>query len=104
MIYDDRDRKNLITSLNHQELLGLTHTRLKYIRFFIDLCREANDYEPIKEIYKKKLQAFKQIDSLAPASSMLDSHVICNGSMLYELKILFDLSKNMYIETLAAYV
>jgi len=114
MIYDDRDKKNMITSLNHQELLGLTQLRLKYIRFFVDLCRQGLDYEPIKEIYKKKLHAFKQVDQVAsgsgpghgPADSHLDhqSSTICNGTMLFELKILFDLSKNMYIEVLSSFI
>ena len=88
MIYDDRDKKNMITSMNHQELLGLTQLRLKYIRFFLDLCRQALDYEPIKEIYKKKLHAFKQVDQVAAGaghdyiSGHLDhqSSAICNGT------------------------
>jgi len=54
MIYDESDKKNIITSMNHQELLGLTQLRIKYIKFFIDLCMQAHDYEPIKDIFKKK--------------------------------------------------
>lgn len=112
MVYDDGDKKNLITSMNHQELLGLTQLRLKYIRFFVDLCREARDYEPIKEIYKKKLQAFKQVDSaaagLSTGTNSLEAQgdnsgsTIRNGTMLFELKILFDLSRNKNMEVLSS--
>lgn len=59
MVYDEGDKKNLITSINHQELLGLTQLRLKYVRFFSYICEQGRDYEPLKEIYKKKLQVFK---------------------------------------------
>ena len=100
--------------MNHQELLGLTQLRLKYIRFFMDLCRQALDYEPIKEIYKKKLHAFKQVDQAVSGSGAghgsADGHLehqsslICNGTMLFELKILFDSGKNMHIEVLCKFI
>ena len=62
MIYDDRDKKNIITSMAHHELLGLTQLRIRYIKVLIDLCKEGHDYEPIKDIFKKKLQQMKLID------------------------------------------
>ena len=115
MIYDESDKKNIITSMNHQELLGLTQLRIKYVKFFIDLCMQAHDYEPIKDIFKKKLQSFKQFEAVLTSSgpqlqlsaptgteNALEhrNSVISNGTMLFELKILFDLSKDMYINVL----
>lgn len=55
MIYDESDDKNMLTSMGHHELLGLTRFRLKFLLFFISLCQNALDYEPVKDIYKKKL-------------------------------------------------
>lgn len=107
MVYDDGDQKNIFSSINHQELLGLTQLRLKYIKFFVDLCAEARDHEPLKEIYKKKLQAFKQVDSVGgqnPLDTKADDtgSTIRNGTMLFELKILFDLSRNKNMEVLSS--
>lgn len=62
MIYDECDEKNMLTSMAHHELLGLTRFRLKFLLFFIQICRNSLDYEPVKEIYKKKLQTFKQLE------------------------------------------
>jgi len=88
MIYDYGDQKNLITSINHQELLGLTQLRIKYTTFFIEIAQKALDYECIKEIYKKKQASFKSTDE--PATNAL----------LFEVQILFEKSKNQYLQVL----
>lgn len=35
MIYDESDEKNMLTSMGHHELLGLTRFRLKFLLFFV---------------------------------------------------------------------
>ena len=62
MVYDFSDTKSIVTSISHQELTGLTSFKIKYISFFLDLCSQALVYEPVKEVYRKKLGAFKLID------------------------------------------
>ena len=101
MIYDDRDKKNMLTSMNHQELLGLTQLRVKYIKFFVNLCSNALEFEPIKEIYKKKLSALRLVDSWSNSSHEDQGSLVKNGTMLFELKIIFDLCKNLNIEVLS---
>lgn len=109
MIYDESDKKNMLTSMNHQELLGLTNFRLKCLTFFITLCHHAQDYEPVKEIYKKKLQAFRQLDqggttpTIAPGAAAF--HFAPSlSSTLFSLKILFDKSLSAYIHTLCLFI
>ena len=101
MIYDYGDKKNLLTSVNHQELLGLTFLRLKYLSSYVELCGQALDYEPIKEVYKKKLSAYKHQEqgnsgtfaaTTANPEGGLDGKNVGQGScgsMLQELVILF---------------
>lgn len=109
MIYDESDEKNMITSMGHHELLGLTRFRLKFLLFFIQLCRNSLDYEPVKEIYKKKLATFKQLEQggvtpmLLPGSS---SFHINNQSCatLYSQKILFDKSLESYLYILCKHI
>lgn len=76
MIYDDRDKKNIITSMGHHELLGLTQLRIRYIKVLIDLCKEGHDYEPIKDIFKKKLQQMKLIDQSTASQTNSSTNAI----------------------------
>lgn len=86
VIYEYSDLKNPLTSMNHQELLGLTQLRLKYCNFFVSLAEHSLDYEPIKDIYKKKLTLFKQSDESTTVP------------MLQEVQVLFDLCKDKYLQ------
>lgn len=109
MIYDESDEKNMLTSMGHHELLGLTNFRLKFLHFYMSLCHKALDYEPVKEIYKKKLWAFKQLDQggltpmLAPGSTSFHFTPSPN-STLFSLKILFDKSLNSYLHILSRFI
>ena len=109
MIYDESDDKNMLTSMGHHELLGLTRFRLKFLLSFISLCQNALDYEPVKEIYKKKLWAFKQLDQggvtpvVTPGSTSF--HFTPSAtSTLFSLKILFDKSLDSYLYILCHYI
>ena len=55
MVYDFSDSKNIVTSISHNELTGLTSLRMKYIGFFVKLCCHSLDFEPVKDVYRKKL-------------------------------------------------
>ena len=57
MVYDFSDSKNLVTSIGHNELTGLTYLRMKFIGFFVKLCCDSLDYEPVNDVYRKKLSA-----------------------------------------------
>jgi len=71
MIYDNCEKKNLITSLSHQELLGLTLFKFECYQNYFDLCFFAKDYDLVKDIYKKKLHAYKHAEQLSASNPNL---------------------------------
>lgn len=102
LIYDEGAVKNLVTSLAQQELTGLTQLRLKYLLFFLDLSQRGLDYEPIKEVFKKKQLAVKQLDQAAGSQAEAQGDHSGPGVVPYELHILFERSKNLYVSVLCA--
>ena len=85
------DSKNVITSLNGYETTGLCLLRQKYTTFFLDLCSHSLQYDKLKELYKRKLYSFKNLE---PSFGQRD---FC---MLTELHITFDQSKTAYFHVL----
>lgn len=89
VIYEFSEQKNLVTSVAHQELTGLTQLRLKYTQFVVEMAERAQDYESIKDIFNKKKVLYKQS---APDDSS------SGKDLLQEVQILFDLSKDKYLK------
>ena len=63
LLFEGREFKNLLTSQACQEITGFAQFKFKLHGFFIHLCRMALDYEPLRELYRKKSVIFKQIDA-----------------------------------------
>ena len=90
VIYEFSEQKNPVTSMAHQETLGLTQIRLKYTKFAVELAEKAQDYESIKEILTKKKLLYKQA---SPDESSAGKDL-----MLQEVQILFELCKDKYLK------
>lgn len=95
-IFENEDKKNLLTSLSHQEVSGLTVTKMKFTKLFLEICQKSLDYDIVREIYKKKQQAFKLVEAM---NDQKDSYKAIE--MLEELRIVFEMSKKLYLTVLS---
>eukprot|EP00347_Sterkiella_histriomuscorum_P021367 403334229 len=102
--YIDDQSKNLITFSNHTEF-SLSELRIKLREFYLEITQEIQQYEPIKEMFKRQFQLQRQLENLQRGSSGSGSNLQQLNSTLamvksIEIGHLFNITKNQLIEAL----